>query len=147
MSTKRISIKDLEPGAYQAMMALENYGKSCLLSPIQKELIKMRASQINGCAYCLDMHTEDALALGESHRRIMALSVWHESHLFSKEERVLLQLTEEITCISQKGLTEGTYQEAIKTFSEKITAQIIMLVITINAWNRIAVSTKLIYKE
>jgi alkylhydroperoxidase family enzyme len=93
------------------------------------------------------MHTEDALKLGESPRRIFALSVWHESHLFSDEERVVLQLTEEVTKIGEKGLTEETYKNAIQTFGEQRTAQIIMLIVTINAWNRIAVSTRLIYKE
>ncbi len=147
MSNKRISIKDIEPAAYKAMMALENYGQSCPLNPILKELIKMRASQINGCAYCLDMHTEDALKLGESPRRIFALSVWHESHLFSEEERALLHLTEEVTRISEKGVTDETYNKAVGIFDEQMTAQIIMLIITINAWNRIAVSTKQIFKE
>lgn len=146
MNNNRIIIKDLEPNAYQAMMALENYGKTCALDPLLKELIKMRASQINGCAYCLDMHTEDALKLGESSRRIFALSVWHESHLFLEKERVLLQLTEEVTKISEKGVTDETYKKAINTFGEQMTAQIIMLIITINAWNRIAVTTRLIYK-
>jgi len=147
MNKKRINIKEIEPAAYKAMLELENYGKYCLISPVMKELIKMRASQINGCAYCLDMHTEDALRLGESPRRIFALSVWNESHLFSEEERALLQLTEEVTRISEKGVTDETYQKSITIFGEQKTAQIIMLIITINSWNRIAVSTKQIFKE
>lgn len=147
MNTARIKINDLEPAAYEAMMTLENYGKSCTLDPLLKELLKMRASQINGCAYCLDMHTEDALKLGETPRRIFALSVWRESHLFSEKERVLLQLTEEITKIAEKGVDEGTYKNAISTFGEHLTAQIMILIVTINAWNRIAVSTGLIYKQ
>ena len=129
------------------MTATENYGQTCASDPTLKELIKMRASQINGCAYCLDMHTEDALKMGESSRRIFALSVWHESHLFSEEERALLQLTEEITKISEKGVTDETYEKAMHFFGEQTTAQIIMLIITINAWNRIAVTTRLIYKK
>lgn len=147
MNNNRINIKALEPDAYQAMMTLENYGKACALDPMLKELIKIRASQINGCAYCLDMHTEDALKMGESSRRIFALSVWKESHLFSEEERTLLQLTEEITKISENGLTDETYKKVISTFGEQMTAQIIMLIITINSWNRIAVATRLIYKK
>lgn len=143
----RISIKAADPAAYKAMMALENYGKSCRLNPIHKELIKMRASQINGCAYCLDMHSEDALKLGETARRIFALSVWQESHLFSEEERALLQLTEEITKIQEKGVTDETYNKVISLFGERVTAQIIMLIVTINAWNRIAVSTRQIFKK
>ncbi|HYK77011.1 MAG TPA: carboxymuconolactone decarboxylase family protein [Daejeonella sp.] len=147
MNSKRKSIKDLDPKAYEAMLNLEAYGKTCTINPILKELIKMRASQINGCAYCLDMHTEDALKLGESSRRIFALSVWHESHLFSEEERAILQLTEEVTRIYENGVTDETYQKVVSLFGEKATAQIIMLIVTINSWNRIAVSTKLIYKQ
>ncbi|MBS1681382.1 MAG: carboxymuconolactone decarboxylase family protein [Bacteroidetes bacterium] len=146
MNNKRKSITETDPAAYQAMMALENYGKTCPLNQKLKELIKMRASQINGCAYCLDMHTEDALKLGESPRRIFALSVWHESHLFTEEERALLQLTEEVTKISEKGVADDTYNKVLSLFGEKLTAQIIMLIVTINAWNRIAVSTRQIFK-
>ncbi len=146
MNNKRINIKDIEPSAYQAMLTLEEYGKTCELDPLLKELIKMRASQINGCAYCLEMHTEDAMKIGETTRRIFALPVWRESHLFSEKERILLQLTEEITKISEAGLSDETYEKAISSFGEKITAQIIMLIVTINAWNRIAVSSRLIYK-
>lgn len=143
---KRISIKEIEPEAYKAMYAMEDYCKSILLSPILIELIKIRASQLNGCAYCLDMHTEDAIANGESERRIFALSVWKESHLFSEEERAVLQLTEEVTMISKGGVKDATYNEVVKFFGEKGFAQIVMLIIVINSWNRIAVSTKLIYK-
>ncbi len=147
MKSKRLNINELEPKAYKAMMGLESYGKTCTLNPLHKELIKIRASQLNGCAYCLDMHTEDALKLGESQRRIFALSVWHESHLFSEKERILLQLTDEVTMIAEKGVTDKTYKKAIDVFGKQNTAQIIMLIVTINAWNRIAVSTKLIYKK
>ncbi len=93
---KRKNIKELDVTAYEAMLNLENWSKNCELPTLQKELIKIRASQINGCAYCVDMHTEIALKLGETTRRIIAISVWHESHLFTNEERILLKLTEEI---------------------------------------------------
>jgi len=144
--TKRVSIKDAEPEAYKAMMALENYGQTTSVDPKLKELIKIRASQINGCAYCVDMHTEDALKLGESDRRIFALSVWKESHLFLEEERIVLQVTEEITSISAHGVTDETYSRVQNYYGEKITAQIIMLIVLINSWNRIAATTKMIYK-
>lgn len=146
MHNKRKPIKELDPAAYEAMLVLENYGKTSTLNPLLKELIKMRASQLNGCAYCMDMHTEDAVKLGESPRRIFALSVWHESHLFSEEERALLQLTEEVTKISEKGVTDETYNKVVELFGDKITAQVIMLIVIINSWNRMAVSTKQIYK-
>ncbi|MEO6902952.1 MAG: carboxymuconolactone decarboxylase family protein [Bacteroidia bacterium] len=147
MSTNRVSIKDLEPEAYTAMLAMEEYSKTSTIHPKLKELIKIRASQINGCAYCIDMHTEDAIKLGESARRIFALSAWHESHLFSEKERVILNLTEEVTKISEKGVTDEAYNKAVNLFEEKIVAQIIMQIIIINAWNRIAIASKLVYKK
>jgi AhpD family alkylhydroperoxidase len=143
---KRVLIKEIEPGAYTAMYAMEHYNKNSGLPPVLRQLIKIRASQINGCAYCLDMHTEEALALGEHDRRIFALSVWKESHLFSDEERAVLQLTEEVTIISVGGVKDETYNEVVKFYGEKGFAQILMQIIGINSWNRIAVSTKMIYK-
>ena len=110
-------------------------------------MIKIRASQINGCAFCIAMHSEDALKLGESSRRIFALSAWHESHLFSEEERAVLQFTEEVTRIYEKGVSDGTYDKVINLFGEEMTAQMIILIVTINSWNRITVSTKQIYKK
>ena len=145
--TNRISISNLEPEAYKAMMALENYCSKTEVSKTLKELIKIRASQVNKCAYCLDMHTEDAIKQGESERRIYLLSAWKDSHLFSEEEKAVLQMTEEITKISDDGLTDQTYNDVLKHFGENATAQIIMLIITINAWNRIAISTRLIFKK
>ncbi|MEO7766984.1 MAG: carboxymuconolactone decarboxylase family protein [Ferruginibacter sp.] len=144
--TNRISIKDIDPGAYQAMMALENYTKTIQVDAKLKELIKIRASQINRCSYCIDMHTEHAVKLGETVRRIFALSAWKESHQFSERERIVLQLTEEITAIANHGVTDETYNQVITMFGEKTTSQLIMQVILINSWNRIAISTRMIYK-
>jgi AhpD family alkylhydroperoxidase len=143
---KRFSMKELEPGAYEAMMALENYTKKTTIDPLLKELIKTRASQINGCAFCVDMHTEDAINLGESARRLFALAVWKESHLFKEAERAVLQLTEEVTLLSKEGVTNKTYEQVVAVFGEQVTAQLIMQIVVINAWNRIAVSTGMIYK-
>ena len=144
---KRISIKDIEPGAYKAMMALEDYAETTQITPLLKELIKIRASQINKCAYCLDMHTWDAIKLGETERKIYLLPAWKESHIFSDEEKAVLQLTEEVTEISKGGVTEETYKNVINFYGEKVTAQIIMLIVIINSWNRIAISTKMIYER
>src|SRR6476469_904243 len=143
---KRIAIKELEPNAYEAMMVLENYARESPIDPLLKELIKTRASQLNGCAYCVDMHTEDAIKLGESERRLFALAVWKESHLFSEAERAALQLTEEVTLISKEGVTDETYDHVVAIFGEQQTAQLIMQIVVINAWNRIAVSSRMIYK-
>ncbi|WP_419868532.1 carboxymuconolactone decarboxylase family protein [Chryseobacterium sp. CT-SW4] len=142
MST-RINMATTEPAGYKAMLGLENYLQSASLTPIQKELIKTRASQINGCAFCLDMHTKDALKYGETPQRLFLLNAWRETDLFSEEEKVLLAMTEEITLIHRQGLTEETYNKALQFFDEHQMGQIIMAVITINAWNRIAISTHL----
>lgn len=141
---KRINIHTTEPQAYKAMFALEAYLAQAEISKTLKELIKIRASQINNCAYCLAMHTKDAIKYGESAERLFIVSAWHEaeSH-FTEEERVALKMTEEITQISQHGLSDDTYQKALKVFSEKQIAEIIIAIVTINAWNRIAVSTQL----
>lgn len=138
---KRLNLQAVEPNAYKPMLALEQYVQQSQIPKKQLELIKIRASQMNGCAYCLDIHTKDALKLGESPQRIFLLNAWRETELFSTEERVILAITEEITLIHNKGLSTATYQEAIAIFEENYIAQIIMAVITINAWNRIGIST------
>ncbi len=143
---QRISIKDLEPGAYKAMSRLESYLSSTELDKGLSELIKVKASQINGCAYCIDMHTELALKHGESPRRLFALNAWRESPLFDEKEKTAFKITEEVTLIANQGLTSETYHAALKHFTENEIAQIIMCVGIINIWNRIAVSTHLVYE-
>ncbi|MCH5600308.1 carboxymuconolactone decarboxylase family protein [Niabella ginsengisoli] len=140
---KRPNIYETEPAGYKAMLGLEGYLAASQLSKTHKELIKIRASQINGCAYCIDMHTKDALKNGETNQRIFLLNAWRETDLFSKEEKVILAITEEITLIHQHGLSEATYQQAKELFDKNYIAQIIMMIVTINAWNRIAISTQL----
>ncbi|HEY2350661.1 MAG TPA: carboxymuconolactone decarboxylase family protein, partial [Puia sp.] len=113
METKRISIQELEPQAFKAMYALEGYLSATGLTKKQKDLIKMRASQMNGCAYCIDMHTKDAIKNGESIQRIFLLNAWRETGIFTDEEKILLAVTEEITLISHHGLTADTYEKAV----------------------------------
>ena len=137
----RINIQKIEPNAYKAMLALEDYLEGSQLSKIHLELIKIRASQINGCAFCINMHTSDALKQGETSQRIFLLNAWKETALFTEEERIVLAITEEVTLINQNGLSDKTYQLAEQLFDENYIAQIIMAVVTINAWNRIAIST------
>jgi AhpD family alkylhydroperoxidase len=140
--SNRINIQQQQPEAYKAMFALEKYLGASALSKTHKELIKMRASQINGCAFCINMHTRDARKLGETEQRIYLLSAWREVEgLYTEEERCILAITEEITLISQKGLTEETYAKATQLFNSDYVAQLMMAVVTINAWNRIAIST------
>jgi len=144
--TERISIKEIEPDAYKAMYELENYTKKSEIPIELSELIKIRASQINGCGYCVDMHIKHAMTGGENENRILALPAWKKSSLFTEKEKSALQITEEITLISTNGLKTETYSSAINLFGEKQLAQLIMQIVVINAWNRIAVSTKMIYK-
>jgi len=140
---KRINILETEPEALKAMYGLAGYVAKTGLTHIHQELIKIRASQINNCAYCLDMHTADALKYGETQQRLFVLSAWRETDFFTEEEQVILSMTEEITLISKSGLTEETYQKALQLFDENYIAQIIMAIVTINAWNRIGVSSLL----
>ena len=144
---KRILIKELEPDAYKGMYELESYIRKSQIEPQLRELIKIRASQINGCAYCIDMHTQEAMKLGETQRRIFALSAWKESPLFTEKEKAVLQLTEEVTLISNDGLSDEAYDKVLELFGENVLAQIIMQVIIINSWNRIAVSTHQVFGE
>lgn len=139
---KRININATEPQAFKAMFALEGYLAKAEISRTLKELIKIRASQINNCAYCIDMHTKDALKNGDTSQRLFLVSAWREAtKFFTEEEQTVLKMTEEITLIHQNGLSEETYRKASGIFSENQIAQIIMAIVTINAWNRIAVST------
>lgn len=141
----RFSIPEIEPDAYTAMSALEGYVRKTPLKFAYKELIKIRASQINGCAYCIEMHTTDARKHGETESRIYALSAWRESPVFTDEERALLALTEEVTLIGNRGLSDETYAELQKYFDDATIAQAIMQVVTINAWNRIAISSRTVH--
>ena len=138
---KRIDIRNLEPNAYNAMFGLEKYLSGTTLDAVTKGLIKIRASQINGCAYCIQMHTEEARKLGESEQRIFALSAWRESPLFTDRERAVLSLTDEMTLIAKDGLSQGSYEAVLQALGENALAEAMMQIVTINAWNRIAVAT------
>lgn len=141
----RFNIQKTDPDAYTAMQALEGYVRKTPLKFAHKELIKIRASQINGCAYCIEMHTADARKHGETESRIYALSAWRESPLFSDEERALLALTEEVTLIANKGLSDETYAELERYFDGVAIAQAIMQVVTINSWNRITIASRMMH--
>ncbi len=138
----RINIQQVEPAAYQAMFGLEKYLSTSKVDPILLELIKMRASQINGCAFCLNMHSIDARKIGETEQRLYLLNAWRETTLFTAQEQTVLALTEEVTLISNH-VSDETYSNAAALFTEHELAQIIMAIVTINAWNRIAITSKL----
>ena len=137
----RFKMGKVQPEAYRAMSALDKYGSESAIDKLQREMIKIRASQINGCAYCVNSHTKSARALGETEQRIYLMSVWREAgETFTEEEKLILEMTEEITLIHKAGLSDRLYGKAFELFGEEKTAQVIMAIITINAWNRIGVS-------
>lgn len=138
----RLDIKQQEPEAHSIMLNFEKYLGKIELSHDHKNLIKIRASQLNGCAYCIDMHTKEARAAGETEQRLYVLSSWKDTPYFSEQERAILAVTEEVTLI-QHRLSENTYQHAVKILGEKYLAQVMIATIVINAWNRIGVATEM----
>lgn len=140
MSNNRIKIWEADQAAYKAMMDLSKYAESTDISKTHKELIKLRASQINGCAFCLDMHSKEARAHGETEQRIYTLNAWRDTDFFDEKEQAILALTEEITLISNH-VSDETYQRAAAVLEPAYLAQVILCIITINGWNRIAIST------
>lgn len=140
--SNRLKMNVAEPAGYKALMALEGYIATTTLSKTHKELIKIRASQINGCAFCIDMHTKDARKAGETEQRIYALSAWRDTPFFDGQEHAILSLTEEVTLINNH-VSDATYNNAVSVLGEKYVAEVIMAIITINAWNRMAITTGL----
>jgi AhpD family alkylhydroperoxidase len=138
----RFLMNEVDTNAYSAMLGLEKYLAQTGIAFLHKELIKIRASQLNGCAYCIDKHIKDARAHGETEQRVYLLNAWRESPQFSEEERIILQMTEEITFIHREGLTDATYDRAVQQFGLKGTAELIMAINIINAWNRIGISSR-----
>ncbi|NEO71200.1 carboxymuconolactone decarboxylase family protein [Moorena sp. SIO3H5] len=140
----RLKLKKVEPAAYLAMNSLENYVNKSGLDKTLMKLIKVRASQLNKCAFCIDMHTKEARINGETEQRIYALNAWRETPFFSPEERAVLELTEAVTMISENQVPNSVYEEVIRYFSETEIAKLLMAIVTINGWNRIAITTKMI---
>jgi len=140
----RLIMKQIEPGAYQAMLGMERYLNATGLDPKLKELIKIRASRVNGCHHCIAMHEEMARDLGESEARLEALAAWQGAQVFSEMERALLAVTDQVTLTAGGGVSDATYAAALEHVDEQTLAQIIMVVVTINAWNRIALSTTML---
>jgi AhpD family alkylhydroperoxidase len=127
-------------GAIGAMMHLERYVRESGLEHSLIHLLKMRASQLNGCAYCIDMHSKEARADGETEQRLYALSAWRETPFFSERERAALAWTESLTLISEKGAPDELYEAAREHFSEKEMVDLTLAVVAINGWNRISIS-------
>jgi AhpD family alkylhydroperoxidase len=138
--SKRPSYSRAAPDAYQAILALEAYAKSTGFERTLIELVKLRASYINGCAYCVDMHTKDARAAGETEQRLYAVPVWRETPFFSPRERAALAWTEAVTEIGRAGVPDDIYHAASEQFTAAELVQLTLVVITINGWNRLAVA-------
>ncbi len=137
---ERLNFKRLVPAAYRAMLALESYVHQTGLESSLLELVKMRASQINGCAYCLDMHSKDARAAGETEQRLYVLSAWREAPFYTKRERAALAWTEAVTLVSETHVPDEVYELARQRFSEEELVNLTMAIVAINGWNRLEVS-------
>lgn len=139
----RLDYRQVAPEAVQAMRELEAYVKSTGLEPSLLELVKIRASQLNGCAYCIDLHTRQARAVGEAERRIYALSAWQETPFFSARERAALTWAEAVTLLAESRVPDLVYEEARRHFTERELVDLTMAVVAINGWNRLAVAFRL----
>lgn len=138
----RIDYLRVGRGVYEAMLGLENYLQQCGLEESLMDLIKLRASQINGCAYCIDMHWKDLRSLGEQEQRLYGLDAWEESPYYSDRERAALAWTEAVTDIQKGHVPDEVYEEAIQQFTEKELADLTLAVAAINAWNRLAIAAR-----
>lgn len=137
---ERLIYSDVAPEAIKGLMEMERYLHRSELEKSLYELVKIRASQINGCAFCLDMHTKDARKMGETEQRIYTLSTWRETSFFSERERAALAWTESLTVISKNDVPDSLYEATLKHFSEKELVDLTMAIIAINGWNRLAIS-------
>ncbi|HET6911237.1 MAG TPA: carboxymuconolactone decarboxylase family protein [Mycobacteriales bacterium] len=138
----RLDIHIVDPKAHQAVFAMERYVRDSGLDPRLYELVKIRASQLNGCAFCLDMHSRDARAAGEDQRRLDVLSAWREApELFTARERAAFALAEAVTRIGDGGVPDPVWREVADQFDEPGIVHLLMAVATINVWNRLAVAT------
>ncbi|MBS1638527.1 MAG: carboxymuconolactone decarboxylase family protein [Bacteroidetes bacterium] len=138
---KRINVYKALPEAFDAMISLEKALEKSGLDKKLYELVKTRASQINGCAYCINMHVRDAIKIGETAQRLFLLDAWRETELYTPKERAVLALTEAMTKIAGSQVSDEVYDEAAKHLTEKELAAVIMAVVAINGWNRIAITT------
>jgi AhpD family alkylhydroperoxidase len=133
------------PEAMKALVALENYVQTCGLEASLIDLVKTRASQINGCAFCIHMHTRNARGRGETEERLYLLDAWHESPLYSERERAALAWTEALTLVSQTHVPDAVYDDVRRQFADEELVKLTLLVATINAWNRIAISFRSVH--
>ncbi|HET6267366.1 MAG TPA: carboxymuconolactone decarboxylase family protein [Acidobacteriota bacterium] len=140
----RINYGNSAPGVYDAMDALDQYVQNCGLEKKLVFLVQLRASQINGCAYCLDMHWKDSIAAGEKAQKLYSLPAWRECPYYSDRERAALAWTEAVTLVSQDHVPDEIYDEVQSHFSEKELADLTLVIAAINAWNRLSISARLV---
>jgi len=142
-----MNIDNAEPGIYKAMAASDKQLNGFDLDAKLKELIRIRVSQLNGCGYCINTHTKDALKIGETTQRLFAISAWWETPFFTEEEKAILKLAEQVTEISNGGVSDEVYNNALNILGEKKLAQAIFTIVTINSWNRIAISMHMVAEK
>lgn len=140
--TTRIDYGKVSPDGMKAMLGLERYVRTSGLERPLIELVKLRASYMNGCAYCVDMHSKDARAAGESEQRIYAVPVWRETPFFTPRERAALEWTEAVTDVGRTGVPDHVYDEVRRHFKEEEIVNLTLAVVVINSWNRLAVSLR-----
>ncbi|HVO03208.1 MAG TPA: carboxymuconolactone decarboxylase family protein [Candidatus Cybelea sp.] len=136
----RIELRNINPKVMQLLLATESYLHGCGLNSRLLHLVKTRASQINGCAYCLDMHTKDARAEGETEQRLYALDAWRETPFFDERERAALEWTETVTLVAETKVPDAVYERVRQQFSEQELADLTLAITNINAWNRFNVA-------
>ena len=141
--TTRVTLSQEVPDIYKAMLRLDTAVAGTPLERPLKELVRIRASQFNGCAYCIDMHTLDARSIGESEQRIYALSAWREAPFFTARERAALELTEAVTLVHDGHVSDEVYARAAAEFDAAELSQLVWVIIVINAWNRMGITARL----
>lgn len=139
---KRLAINEVDAGAYQAIVGMERYVRAGTLDHALTALIRLRASQLNGCAFCLDMHATEARAEGVDQRRLDILSAWREApSFFSDREQAAFELTESVTCIGEAGVPDAVWDRVARLFDQHEIVQLLMAICAINVWNRMAISS------
>jgi len=137
----RLAIDKVAPGAFQAVYGMEQYSRDHV-DPTLYKLIKLRASIVNGCTFCTDMHSREALAKGESSRRLFAVAAWHDAPFFTDRERAALALTDAVTRLGEHGVPDEVWEPAAKAFTEEELGNLLMAIATINVWNRLSIAVR-----
>ena len=139
-TTQRLDCPKVAPDAYRAMLSLEEYVRSSGIEAALLHLVKIRASVLNGCAYCVDMHTKDARAAGETEQRLYAIPVWRDTPFFTPSERAALAWTDAVTRLGEHGVPDEVYQAARAQFDEPELVRLTMAIVVINGWNRLSIA-------